>query len=93
MCASTPSANSHSPLPRLAPLQELDQEKADLRAKQKALKKEHLQLLRDKRAKEARVSELEAKAYDVQMLKFGQVRCSGAGGDVAGVGGVEVGRL
>lgn len=74
MCTSAPS-----PLPHLLTFQELDQEKADLRAKQKALKKEHLQLLRDKRAKEARVSELEAKAYDVQMLKFGQVCCRGRG--------------
>ena len=52
----------------------LDQEKADLRAQQKALKREHLQLLRDRKAKEVKIDELEARAHDVQMLKFGQVR-------------------
>eukprot|EP00798_Chlamydomonas_sp_ICE-L_P007462 gene7462-603_t len=54
-------------------IDELEQEKADLKARQKGLKKEHLQLLRDKRAKDDKVSEMERKAYDVQMLKFGQV--------------------
>ncbi|KAL6756288.1 hypothetical protein V8C86DRAFT_2652820 [Haematococcus lacustris] len=54
-------------------IDELDEEKAELRAKHRGLKKEHLQLLKDKAEKEARVKELEGRAHDVQMLKFGQV--------------------
>lgn len=54
-------------------VEELDQEKSDLRQHHKTMKKEHLQLLRDRKAKEDKVKELEAKAHDVQMLKFGQV--------------------
>ena len=37
------------------------------------LRKEHVQLNRDKRAKEAKIVELEKKAKDVAMLKFGQI--------------------
>ncbi|KAJ9527700.1 hypothetical protein QJQ45_025974 [Haematococcus lacustris] len=59
-------------------IDELDEEKAELRAKHRGLKKEHLQLLKDKAEKEARVKELEGRAHDVQMLKFGQARLSSA---------------
>ena len=54
-------------------VQGLIQEKAALRRQQKELRKEHVQLNRDKRAKEAKIVELEKKAKDVQMLKFGQI--------------------
>lgn len=57
----------------LAGHQELEEEKAALRARHKGLRREHAALLRDKAAKEARVAELERRAHDVQMLKFGQV--------------------
>jgi len=53
-------------------IKELDQEKVALRRQQQELRKEHQQLLRDKKAKEARIAELDARAYNVQMLKFGQ---------------------
>jgi hypothetical protein len=49
-------------------------EKEELRKNQKLLRKQHLQLLKNKKAKETRLKELEARARDVQMLKFGQVR-------------------
>ena len=54
-------------------VEELDNEKNDLKQHHKTLKKEHLQLLKDRKTKEDKVKELEAKAHDVQMLKFGQV--------------------
>uniref|UniRef100_A0A7S1SJP0 Cilia- and flagella-associated protein 44 n=1 Tax=Tetraselmis chuii TaxID=63592 RepID=A0A7S1SJP0_9CHLO len=53
-------------------IKELDQEKIALRRQQQELRKEHQQLLRDKKAKESRIAELDARAYNVQMLKFGQ---------------------
>ncbi|MEW5304835.1 MAG: hypothetical protein WDW36_007418 [Sanguina aurantia] len=52
---------------------ELEAEKAELRLRQKELKRTHVALLRDKAAKEVKVRELEQRALDVQMLKFGQV--------------------
>eukprot|EP00898_Chlorokybus_atmophyticus_P007049 jgi/Chlat1/7345/Chrsp59S06953 len=54
-------------------IRELGAEKAALRRQQRELRREHQTLLRDKRDKEARIAELEGRAYDVQMLKFGQV--------------------
>mmetsp|Transcript_35408 Transcript_35408/g.86233 ORF Transcript_35408/g.86233 Transcript_35408/m.86233 type:complete len:323 (-) Transcript_35408:76-1044(-) len=53
-------------------IDELKDEKEDLRKNQKLLRKQHLQLLKSKKVKEARLKELEARARDVQMLKFGQ---------------------
>lgn len=65
---------SNSELARLkVRIKELLGEKAALKRKQKDLRKEHVQLQRDKKVKEAKIAELEARAYDVQMLKFGQV--------------------
>ena len=55
--------------------QELEEEKAQLRQRHKGLKKEHLQLLRDKSAKESKVAELEARAHDVQVGGFGWLAC------------------
>ncbi|KAK3285967.1 hypothetical protein CYMTET_6449 [Cymbomonas tetramitiformis] len=65
---------SNGALRRLkARIKELIQEKAQLKRKQKELRREHIQLHRDKKTKEQRIAELEARAYDVQMLKFGQL--------------------
>eukprot|EP00741_Cyanophora_paradoxa_P024459 tig00022075_g23616.t1 len=54
-------------------IRQLKEEKQALRRQQKELRKQHVQLTKSKKAKEAKISELEARAYDVQMLKFGQV--------------------
>jgi len=54
-------------------IKELQVEKADLRKRQKALRTEHVVLGRDQAAKEDKLRELDARARDVQMLKFGQV--------------------
>ena len=53
-------------------IKEQDAEKIALRRQQQELRKEHQQLLRDKKTKEARITELDKRAYNVQMLKFGQ---------------------
>ena len=53
-------------------IKELDSEKVALRRQQQELRKEHQQLLRDKKAKEGRIADLDQRAYNVQMLKFGQ---------------------
>jgi len=52
---------------------EIQDEKKELRRKQKALRLEHVALQKEQAAKAERVREFEARAYDVQMLKFGQV--------------------
>ena len=54
-------------------LQELAEERNELRAAQRQLRHEHVQLLRGKAATQDRLAELQQKALDVQMLKFGQV--------------------
>ncbi|KAG2482730.1 hypothetical protein HYH03_018361 [Edaphochlamys debaryana] len=54
-------------------VEELEEEKSALRAAHKDLKREQAALLKDKSDKEKKVAELEARAHDVQMLKFGQV--------------------
>ena len=54
-------------------MQELALEKRELRRTQHDLKKQHVQLMRDKASKEQQLAELDARAYDVQILKFGQV--------------------
>ncbi|ORX54869.1 WD40 repeat-like protein [Piromyces finnis] len=54
-------------------IKELHQEKADIRKQHRELRKMHNNLIISKKEKLARIVELEKKAYDVQMLKFGQV--------------------
>jgi hypothetical protein len=54
-------------------IKELQAEKADLRKRQKVLRTEHKQLHANQSAKEEKLRELDARACDVQMLKFGQV--------------------
>ena len=54
-------------------IKELVQEKAALRRQQKELRREHVNLSREKGVKETRIAELQSRAYDVQMLKFGQL--------------------
>ena len=49
----------------------LKEEKAELRRKQKALHAEHKTLQRAQSGKAEKLDELEARAVDVQMLKFG----------------------
>ncbi|ORY52261.1 WD40 repeat-like protein, partial [Neocallimastix californiae] len=54
-------------------IKELHQEKADIRKQHRELRKMHNNLIINKKEKLARIVELEKKAYDVQMLKFGQI--------------------
>ena len=54
-------------------MQELAEERSELKAAQRQLRHEHVQLLKDKAATQEKLSELQQKAVDVQMLKFGQV--------------------
>lgn len=56
-------------------LQELADERTELKAAQRQLRHEHVQLLKDKTATQQKLAELQQKAVDVQMLKFGQVSC------------------
>lgn len=53
-------------------IDELKDEKEELKRNHKQLKREHVQLLKSKKVKEEKLKELEARARDVQMLKFGQ---------------------
>ncbi|QDZ25480.1 hypothetical protein HOP50_17g80200 [Chloropicon primus] len=52
---------------------ELIEEKAQLKQEQKELRKQHKQMLRDSKVKEGRINELQSKARDIQLLKFGQL--------------------
>ena len=54
-------------------IKELGEEKAALRKRQKTLRQEHVALHREQSAKAERISELDARVRDVQLLKFGQV--------------------
>ena len=54
-------------------IRELEDQKVVLRAGLKDLKKTHVQLLRDSRTISERIAELEGRAVEVQMLKFGGV--------------------
>ena len=54
-------------------IKELHQEKNDIKKQHRELKKLHVSFNKSKKEKEQRVSELTAKARDVQMLKFGQI--------------------
>lgn len=62
----------HTRMPNLRVMQGLDDEKDELRAAQKDLRRKHVQLSEDKAAREAHVAEQQARCRDVQMLKFGQ---------------------
>ncbi|KAI9014667.1 hypothetical protein BC832DRAFT_164254 [Gaertneriomyces semiglobifer] len=54
-------------------IRELQQEKADIRKQHKELKRMHVSLIKNRREKQSKLQELEARATDVQMLKFGQI--------------------
>ena len=54
-------------------IKQLGVEKADLRRRQKTLRTEHATLRREQATKADKLRELEARARDVQMLKFGQL--------------------
>ncbi len=54
-------------------IKELHQEKNDIKKQHRELRKQHVSLNKSKKEKELRVLELQAKARDVQMLKFGQI--------------------
>lgn len=54
-------------------IQELIQEKADLRRHQKELKKQSALLVRSRSEKDEGLQSLSAKKYEVMLLKFGQV--------------------
>eukprot|EP00002_Diphylleia_rotans_P014287 TRINITY_DN2784_c0_g1_i6.p1 TRINITY_DN2784_c0_g1~~TRINITY_DN2784_c0_g1_i6.p1 ORF type:complete len:1834 (-),score=489.32 TRINITY_DN2784_c0_g1_i6:186-5687(-) len=53
-------------------IKDLKDERGFQRRKQKDLDHEHLNLLKEKKVRMQKKSELEARAFDVQMLKFGQ---------------------
>ena len=44
-----------------------------MKQSQRELRKQHLQLLRDKAAQQKQLQELQQRVIDVQMLKFGKV--------------------
>ena len=54
-------------------IKQLAVEKADLRKRQKSLRIEHVALHKAQAQKTERLRELDARARDVQMLKFGQI--------------------
>ncbi|KAI9208942.1 uncharacterized protein BJ171DRAFT_171848 [Polychytrium aggregatum] len=53
-------------------IRELQQEKNDIKKSHKELKKMHVSLHKSRKEKLFKLQELEARAHDVQMLKFGQ---------------------
>ncbi|KAJ3125750.1 Cilia- and flagella-associated protein 44 [Physocladia obscura] len=53
-------------------IKELQQEKLDIRKNHKELKKMHVALIKSRKEKQQKLTELEGRATDVQMLKFGQ---------------------
>ncbi|KAJ3126720.1 Cilia- and flagella-associated protein 44 [Nowakowskiella sp. JEL0407] len=54
-------------------IKEVQQEKIDIRKQHKELRKMHVNLIKSKKDKQIKLQELEAKAEDVQRLKFGQI--------------------
>ncbi|KAJ3417018.1 Cilia- and flagella-associated protein 44 [Chytridiales sp. JEL 0842] len=54
-------------------IKELQQEKLDIRKQHKELKKMHVALVKNRKEKQEKLTELESRATDVQMLKFGQI--------------------
>ncbi|KAJ3069689.1 Cilia- and flagella-associated protein 44 [Podochytrium sp. JEL0797] len=53
-------------------IKELQQEKLDIRKSHKELKKMHVSLIKSRKEKTVKLTDLESRAVDVQMLKFGQ---------------------
>lgn len=51
---------------------ELEQEKTDIRKQHNHLKRMHVNLVRSKKEKQDKLSDLENRLYEVQMLKFGR---------------------
>jgi len=56
-----------------ARISELDDERAELRARARELHREHGQLQRDKREKLQRLADLQSRCRELQLLRFGQV--------------------
>ncbi|KAJ3102122.1 Cilia- and flagella-associated protein 44 [Phlyctochytrium planicorne] len=54
-------------------IKELQQEKSDIRKQHKELRKMHVSLIKSRKEKQLKLSELEMRATDVQMLKFGKI--------------------
>ena len=54
-------------------IEELVGEKAALRVQQRDLRREHVQLQRTRKERQAKIVDLEKRAVEVQMLKFGQL--------------------
>ncbi|KAJ3223187.1 Cilia- and flagella-associated protein 44 [Clydaea vesicula] len=54
-------------------IKELHQEKSDIKKNHKELKKMHISLKKSRKEKQLRLEDMEGRAYDVQMLKFGKV--------------------
>lgn len=54
-------------------MQELGVEKKELRKAQHELKRQHVQLVRDKQSKENGLLELDARAYDVQVCPLSRL--------------------
>jgi len=54
-------------------IRQLGEEKGALRKRQKALRTEHVTLHREQALKGEKIRELDARARDVQLLKFGQI--------------------
>ncbi|KAI8853754.1 hypothetical protein BC829DRAFT_382054 [Chytridium lagenaria] len=54
-------------------IKELQQEKADIRKQHKELRKMHVSLIKNRKEKQLKLAELEMRATDVQMLKFGKI--------------------
>jgi cilia- and flagella-associated protein 44 len=52
---------------------ELIEEKAELRVQQKQLHRDHVSLNKEMKSKEERIKDLEARAREIQLLKFGQL--------------------
>ena len=53
-------------------IQELQQEKADIRKQHNQLKRMHVNLIKNRKEKQSKLTELEGRLYQVQMLKFGR---------------------
>ncbi|KAJ3110144.1 Cilia- and flagella-associated protein 44 [Phlyctochytrium bullatum] len=54
-------------------IKELQQEKADIRKQHKELRKMHVALVKSRKEKQLKLAELDMRATDVQMLKFGKI--------------------
>ena len=54
-------------------IKELQQEKSDIKKQHKELRKQHVSYNKSKKEKQSKLQELEERARDVQMLKFGMI--------------------